>query len=215
MGKEKENSNLTIYEILSNIQCNLKVSKSIYNSFANFYYRNIEDIFKEIKPFLKEYNATLLLTDELLNFNDTFFIKSTATITNGKESISTTSFARMENSRKQMSLEQITGSANSYARKYALSALFLLDDSKDVDSVDNRENGDEANKQEVKNRVNQIAVLKKELAQTMKNAKIPYNKMAMMLKTLNIDTNDLEQLNRALEVDWVKEWNNLTTEQGE
>lgn len=120
---------------LSEIQKNLKAPKDQYNSFGKYAYRSCEDILKAVKPYLD--GCILTLTDEIVNLGDRFYIKATATIADEKKSVSVSAYAREDLNKKGMDQAQLTGSCSSYARKYALNGLFLLDDSKEIDSMDN------------------------------------------------------------------------------
>lgn len=119
---------------LIQIQNELNAPKSRTNNFGKYKYRSLEDIFEAVKPLLAKYEAVLNVTDELVQVNENMFvIKAVATITKGEQSFSSSSFAAVSN-RKGMDIAQSFGASSSYARKYALSALFLLDDSKDIES---------------------------------------------------------------------------------
>ena len=124
---------------LSKLQAALKVPKNRLNSFSKFKYRNLEDIMEGVKPLLVEHGLTLTLTDDLVQIGDRYYIKATARISDGKTEQFTTAFAREPEIKKGMDEPQITGTASSYARKYALAGLLLLDDAEDIDSMDNRE----------------------------------------------------------------------------
>lgn len=127
-----------IHEILTKITRELKAPKNLKNSFGNYTYRNAESIYEAVKPLLEKHKATLILSDNIEAIGDRFYIKATATLSDSKgESISATAYAREAFTKKGMDEAQITGSASSYARKYALGGLFLLDDNKDIDSLDN------------------------------------------------------------------------------
>jgi len=128
-------------EELKEIQQELKVPKDQYNSFSNFNYRSCEDILEKVKPLLKKHDLLLLLTDELINIGDRYYVKATATLKGKDWEVVTTGYAREEDERKGMDGSQITGSASSYARKYALNGMFLIDDGRDADSLDNRKLG--------------------------------------------------------------------------
>ena len=123
------------------IQANLSVPKSRKNDFGGFNYRNCEDILNAVKPLLDERGCTLTITDDIAVVGDgdlaRFYMKATATLQTPHGPIAVTSFAREPITRKGMDDSQISGSASSYARKYALSGLFLLDDSVDPDEVVN------------------------------------------------------------------------------
>lgn len=120
---------------LTQIQTELKVPKSQYNNFGKYKFRNCEDILTAIKPFLIEYKSQLTLSDEVVCQGDWHYVKATATFVDHEgKTTQSVAFAREDESRKGMSASQVTGTASSYARKYALGALFLLDDTKDADT---------------------------------------------------------------------------------
>lgn len=121
---------------LRDVQNELKAPKGQYNSYGGFYYRSCEDILEALKPILTKFNCTVYISDELVNIGDRNYIKATVTITDtdSGESISNTGYAREELQKKGMDGAQITGTASSYARKYALNGLFLIDDTKDSDT---------------------------------------------------------------------------------
>ena len=119
---------------LMHIQTELKAPKNLYNSFGKYHYRNAEGIQEALKPFEKEYGVTVTLSDEIVEVGGRVYVKATATITDAEESISVTAYAREALDKKGMDDAQVTGATSSYARKYALNGLFLLDDTKDVDT---------------------------------------------------------------------------------
>ena len=120
---------------LIEIQSHLKAPKSKYNSFGKYNYRSCEDILEAVKPLLKEYNCTLVITDEIVMIGTRYYVRAYATIQNaeGHQFIGI-GFAREDDDKKGMDGCQITGTASSYARKYALNGLFLIDDTKDADT---------------------------------------------------------------------------------
>ena len=122
-------------EKLLKIQELLKAPKSQRNEFGKYNYRSCEDIFEAVKPILKEQGLTLRLNDELMLIGDRYYIKATAILSDGNEVITNTAYAREEETKKGMDGSQITGASSSYARKYALNGLFLIDDVKDSDST--------------------------------------------------------------------------------
>lgn len=126
---------------LSHIQRRMKVPKDMKNTFGNYYYRNSESIFEAFKPFSEEYKVSLTVSDEIVIVGDRIYVKAIAKLTDCEtaEEISTTAFAREASSKKGMDDSQITGTASSYARKYAMNGLFLLDDTKDPDTDEARE----------------------------------------------------------------------------
>lgn len=126
---------------LFELQQQLTVSKSQFNEFSNFSYRSLEDILRQAKPILKELKCVIKLTDEMIMIGDRYYIKSTATLSNENgENETAVGYAREPLLLKGMSEPQVTGTASSYARKYALCSLLAIDDNKDVDSMDNRTN---------------------------------------------------------------------------
>ncbi len=131
---------IKINKALATIQYELKAPKKQYNSFGKYNYRNAEDILEAVKPLLSKHNATLRLVDEIVSVADRVYVKATAIIQVEDETLSTTAFAREEDTKKGMDASQITGSASSYARKYALNGLFAIDDTKDADFGDNQNN---------------------------------------------------------------------------
>lgn len=116
---------------LSRIQRDLKAPKNLYNSFGKYKYRNAEGILEAVKPILN--GLALIINDAPVMIGERYYIKATATLTDGKESVSATAFAREDAEKKGMDGCQLTGTCSSYARKYALNALFMIDDSKDSD----------------------------------------------------------------------------------
>jgi hypothetical protein len=122
-------------EILKKIQKELKAPKNQYNAFGKYKYRSCEDILEAVKPLLN--NATLVINDEMVVIGERYYIKATATLTEADKSISATAYAREPEEKKGMDEAQITGATSSYARKYALNGLFLIDDTKDADTMDN------------------------------------------------------------------------------
>jgi len=122
-------------EKLNEIQQKLKAPKNQFNSFGKYPYRSCEDILEAVKPLLN--GAIVLLSDEMIQVGDRVYVKATATLRAGDESISVSANAREAVTKKGMDDSQITGTSSSYARKYALNGLFLIDDTKDADSQDN------------------------------------------------------------------------------
>ena len=123
---------MTINEKLSKIQTRFKSKKSRFNSFGKYYFRSAEDILEAIKPFIKELDVTVVINEELV---DSSVIRTTATITDGKETINATAVVGVDLDQKGMQMPQRFGAASSYAKKYALGNLFLIDDTKDSDAT--------------------------------------------------------------------------------
>ena len=120
---------------VSEVQRQIKAPKSQYNAFGKYSYRNCEDILTAANPLLGD--LVLTLSDDIIVVSERVYVKSTATITDGINEISNTAFAREALTKKGQDDSQITGSTSSYARKYALNGLFLIDDTKDADHQDN------------------------------------------------------------------------------
>lgn len=118
---------------LKKIQKELNCPKNQFNKFGGYNYRNQEDILEAVKPLLGD--AILIVSDEIVEIGGRVYVKATATFVEGEEQIYTTAFAREPEAQKGMNDSQITGSASSYARKYALNGLFLIDDVKDADAT--------------------------------------------------------------------------------
>jgi hypothetical protein len=115
------------------LQNEIKVSKDNYNAFGKYKYRKCEDIFEAAKKVSKDLGLFIYVSDEIINVGDRFYLVATATITDGENSISNKAYARESLEKKGMDDAQVTGSASSYARKFALSGLLGIDDSKDED----------------------------------------------------------------------------------
>jgi len=122
---------------LIKIQSELKAPKSQFNAFGKYKYRKCEDVLEALKPLLKAEDCTLTISDEIKEVCGLVFIEATATLTDGKDSVSVTAQAGIDTNRKGMDIAQSFGSSSSYARKYALNGLFLIDDTQDADAVDN------------------------------------------------------------------------------
>ena len=143
-----------LFEVLSKIQKEMKAPKSQFNAFGKYKYRSCEDILEAVKPFL---NGTVLyISDEMVLIGDRYYIKATATLRNGDDAVSVTAYAREEAEKKGMDSSQITGAASSYARKYALNGLFLIDDTKDSDATNEHGKGEAANSKPKGNQVNTL-----------------------------------------------------------
>lgn len=145
---EVEERQLTFIEKLADVQSRLKAPKGQYNSFGKYKYRSCEDILEAVKPLLREHGLILTLTDEVIVVESgvgpgyaRFYVKATAIVSDGVcsgsigNSIRAEAYAREDETKKGMDGSQITGTASSYARKYALNGLFLIDDTKDADAT--------------------------------------------------------------------------------
>ncbi len=124
-----------VYEKLLTVQVELKAPKNQYNTFGKYPYRSCEDILEGLKPVLQSNKALVFLTDDIQQVGDRYYVKTTATFIDEEtgETVVVNAYAREEETKKGMDGSQITGSASSYARKYALNGLFCIDDTKDSD----------------------------------------------------------------------------------
>jgi hypothetical protein len=122
-------------EKLVKIQNELKAPKNQFNAFGKYKYRNQEDILEAVKPLLYKHGLHLTITDEIHEVGGLIYVQAEAVITDGENYVSTTAQAGIDPNRKGMDIAQSFGSSSSYARKYALNGLFLIDDTKDADST--------------------------------------------------------------------------------
>lgn len=129
----QEVKELSLHQKLVIMQTELKVPKNIWNKFSEFYYRNAEGIIEAAKPYLEKYGLTLTCNDDIKNIGNWNYVVATYTLSDGTNSFTASASAREQETKKGMDASQITGSTSSYARKYALNALFALDDVKDAD----------------------------------------------------------------------------------
>lgn len=127
---------MSILEKLAAVQQEVKAPKNLYNSFGDFKYRSAESILESVKPILAKNNATIILSDSIEEVGGRIYVKATATIYDIEDGAAAgvSAFAREPDEKKKMDSAQITGTASSYARKYALNGLLLLDDTKDPDT---------------------------------------------------------------------------------
>ena len=125
-----------IYAALMAVQAELKAPKSQHNSFGKYDYRSAEDIIEAVKPLLKENGLFLTMSDDIVQIGDRYYVKATVSVTDivTGESVQTSALAREAAQKKGMDESQVTGTASSYARKYALNGLFAIDDTKDADT---------------------------------------------------------------------------------
>lgn len=146
-----EKKEKTIYEKLLAVQNELKAPKDKRNNFGGYNFRSCEGILEAVKPLLQAQGLMLTIKDDVVNIGDRYYVKATALLddisSNGE--IAVTALAREEEAKKGMDASQITGTASSYARKYALNGLFLIDDTKDADTDEfhrtTQENGQKSN----------------------------------------------------------------------
>lgn len=136
---------MKLLEKLLAIQIELKAPKNQYNSFGKYKYRNCEDILEAVKPLCLKNKAVLTISDEIKNENGRFYVKAIATLhdTESDETILVSAFAREVENKTGMDGSQVTGASSSYARKYALNGLFAIDDTKDSDTTNTGDKGEE------------------------------------------------------------------------
>ena len=191
---------------LMEIQTKIKAPKNLYNSFGKYKYRNAEGICEAVKPYLAEMNCSLTLSDEIIEVSGRIYVKATATLRDieTQESISSTAMAREADEKKGMDESQITGTASSYARKYALNGLFLLDDTKDADSDEHHVEAEEKQKRAKEEEEHAKAV---EDISKMKISKIKVDSLA------NKAISDNVPLQRILELYKVPDIESMTEKQ--
>lgn len=192
----------SLIKALAEIQSEVKVNKELKNNFGNYNYRNVEMILAEVKPLLAKHNLILTLKDEIVSVGSRFYVKAIAAITNGTHSVETTAYAREDEAKKGMDLSQLTGSCSSYARKYALGGLLLLDDNKDIDSLDNTQNHAKPTQRAV-SKPSEDALLQKaknQLFAGLQEVGIEKAQMKAFIDWAGIDTSTQEGLKNALSV---------------
>ena len=128
---------VNLKEKVTNLQNELKAPKNQHNSFGGYNYRSAEDILEAVKPLCLKYRVMLNVSDDVLAVGDRIYVKATATLADmdSADAVTSTAMAREEETKKGMDAAQITGSASSYARKYALNGLLAIDDTKDADAT--------------------------------------------------------------------------------
>lgn len=194
---------MSIYEKLNAIQTSLKAPKTQNNEFGGYKYRSCEDILEAVKPLLASYKAVLLLSDELIQIGERYYIKAVATFadTESPELITVTASAREELTRKGMDSSQITGATSSYARKYALSGLFAIDDTRDADTMDNRDNPKSSDRQDNRDNNRRTA-----LTAELKRLGVDLNKIAIYFKLDRADDLTNDHLAKAYKMKTSTDW---------
>ena len=146
---------MSVFEKLMKIQTQIKAPKNLYNTFGKYHYRNAESICEAVKPYLESNKCALEIYDEIISIEGRFYVKATCRLTDYEDGTTTSvsAWAREPDDKKGMDASQITGATSSYARKYALNGMFLLDDTKDADSdeakieAENRSKGSRSRKE--------------------------------------------------------------------
>ena len=139
---------MKLHEKLLAIQTKLKAPKGQYNSFGNFNYRSAEDILEAVKPLNAEQGLLLTITDEIKEVGGRIYVVATATVSDGTDELKVSAFAREPENKKGMDESQITGATSSYARKYALNGLYAIDDNKDADTDEHKQQQENAPKKQ-------------------------------------------------------------------
>lgn len=194
--------NKELYEKLARVQKDLNAPKNLYNKFGNFYYRNAEGILEALKPLLEREKLNLIMNDTLEAVGDRYYVKAQVILTDIEKpmiedeevslanSIVTQAYAREDEAKKGMDASQLTGSTSSYARKYALNAMFLIDDVKDLDTDEFHEQTN-TKKEEPKISVKQLEII---------NKNYQGENMEKLLKVNNLDKIEDMTLTKASEL---------------
>lgn len=195
---------------LLQIQIELKAPKSQYNKFGRYKYRSTEDILKAVKPLLDKYGDSLDLSDEPVLVGDWHYIKATATFKDKEGNVTTvTGYARESANKKGMDDSQITGTASSYARKYALNGLFLIDDTKDADTDEYHQQQQPGKRQPSKNNAKATPAknnAKAELAKVLGEYRVLLPKAA---EAFGNTTNEVEKQVKATAEKEIKDYDKL------
>ena len=139
---------MKLHEKLLAIQTKLKAPKGQYNSYGEFSYRSAEDILEAVKPLNAEQGLLLTISDEIKEIGGRIYVVATATVSDGTDELKVSAFAREPESKKKMDESQITGATSSYARKYALNGLYAIDDNKDADTDEHKQQQENAPKKQ-------------------------------------------------------------------
>lgn len=139
---------MKLHEKLLAIQTKLKAPKGQYNSFGKYSYRSAEDILEAVKPLNAEHGVLLTITDEIKEVGGRIYVVATATVSDGTDELKVSAFAREPENKKGMDDSQITGATSSYARKYALNGLYAIDDNKDADTDEHKQQQENAPKKQ-------------------------------------------------------------------
>lgn len=168
---------MAIYEKLLNIQSELKAPKNQTNNFGRYNYRSCEDILEAVKPILKKEKCVVIVNDEIEHVDNRFYVKATVSLVDVEsgEIIASSAYAREEENKKGMDSSQVTGASSSYARKYALNGLFAIDDTKDSDVTNSREENESS--------ASQQSLIKQQIGEILKVKGIGFDKLTEVIKT--------------------------------
>lgn len=191
-----------IYEKLAKIQQELKAPKGQFNSFGNYKYRSCADILEAVKPLLEKHKCTLLMSDNIENIGDRYYVRASAMIydLDDGSSTSATAYAREEESKKGMDGSQITGASSSYARKYCLSGLLSIDDQKDSDATNDGTNDDtdKDSKSEEKKTIKKASAKQIDLIRSLYDTE-NIQKMLVYYNLSSLEDMSMEQASKAIE----------------
>lgn len=197
-----------ITQKLIKVQSELKAPKGQKNTFGNYNYRSAEDILEAVKPLLSEQGLLMTITDIIEQIGERYYIQAKVILTDGEDTVEVTGYARESLNKKGMDDSQITGTASSYARKYAMNGLFLIDDTKDSDSNENRtERENRAKKADVeaeREKQAKIAKLNAQYERALKAANDKEAPMELLTKW--------NKLPKAAALKEIAEWINENTE---
>lgn len=168
---------MAIYEKLLNIQSELKAPKNQTNNFGRYNYRSCEDILEAVKPILKKEKCVVIVNDEIEHVDNRFYVKATVSLVDVEsgEIIASSAYAREEENKKGMDRSQVTGASSSYARKCALNGLFAIDDTKDSDVTNSREENESS--------ASQQSLIKQQIGEILKVKGIGFDKLTEVIKT--------------------------------
>lgn len=205
---------LNLVQKLLEIQKKLKAPKNQRNSFGNYNYRSCEDILEAVKPLNAAAGILLTISDDIELVDGRHYVKATCKVTDGKDEIIVTASAREADNKKGMDTAQVTGATSSYARKYALNGLYLIDDTKDVDTEEyEMQQNTSANNQQSSFKHNNFAMNRNEVVERLRKVAeikgIPYEKgkqkvIELVNKDLNREDKDIVPANIARVIGYVK-----------
>jgi len=206
---------MNIHQKLIAIQKELKAPKGQWNKFGKYNYRSAEDILEGLKPLLAKHELLQTISDEIVLVGDRFYVKATVTVRHGEEEISVSGYAREALNKKGMDESQITGTASSYARKYALNGMWAIDDTKDSDTDEYAQLTAEKNKQENKTKQSNQGYITQQQRKDLQDNAIELHgeddaivaitdmlKHFKLTKTNEIKVADYEEANKFIS-DWV------------
>ena len=197
---------------LRKVQNSLHVAKTQYNEFGKYMYRNQEDILEAAKPLLDEAGLLLYITDEIVHIEGRFYVKATVTVTDGTHQMQTSAYAREDLTKKGMDGSQVSGASSSYARKYALCGMMLLDGSRDADRLN--KSTDYGAKQNAQNKKDIVRAIFEEAKREGMDAK---GLKQVLQRYYNVNSSEsltIDQL-QDLQMNYLEYWKELQKEGAE